>query len=391
MPARASGGDYPDIALDGAGGLFVVSQGTPASLFAYSAAGFGAVSYDFDDGGASPQIAGSSSLPFLAWKGGSAYGELQATTFSGTTFGTIDDLGPVYTYAYDLELLYAATSGTAIAFYSNDQDQVFANFFDGVSWQPQLAVATAPNAGIARLARGAIDAQGRAVLVWQQQDGLNGFNDRDAAAALFDGASWQTSQVVGESGTDSAGFVDVAVNGAGQGFAVWGGSHLGVRPLDLGSGWGEAANIDPDETWLEDMVAIAVNEAGQAVLAWEEQKLYDFVPHLIAAIYDPEAGWSAPQELQASSYLTGQPSVAIDAGGRAVVAWTSSPGLVAAHYTASVGWGKSVSVYSGIANSNGGPSTPRIAIDGDTVFLVWGDRNGSGEASLFAARASLPP
>ncbi|HEX6271478.1 MAG TPA: hypothetical protein VFZ53_00490, partial [Polyangiaceae bacterium] len=333
-------GRYPDILPDGMDGLYVVAHGNPAYLFDYTPTGWSETALEFAPSAGSPQIAGDPESPFIQWRRTT---NLQVTTFDGAAFGTSVDIAPLGNAPGDMELLASAETGTAVVFHSDDSS-VYAYDFDGTTWNGRT-IGTGPNDGIARVARGTMDASGRAAVVWQQQDGVNGFNDREAAGALFDGTSWLPSEVIGDPGSatfQGVGFVDIDVNAAGKGFAVWGSERLWVMPVDLAVGWGEPAPIDADVRWLEDWPRVAVNEAGQAVLAWYEQEVNIFDPRLVASIYSPGSGWSAPQVLM--NDVTPETKVAIDESGRAVVAWLGGAsvalrGVFAAHYTPSGGWG----------------------------------------------------
>ena len=377
-------GSYPEILPDGMGGVYVVAHGNPAYLFDYAPDGWSELSLEYQTSAGSPKLAGDSAEPLLLWRRSTT---IQATTFDGTGFAPVVDVGPLADAFSDVELLASATSGTAVAFYTDDTN-VYAHDFDGTAWSTQQTIGTGPNEGIARVARGTMDDMGRAAVIWQQQDGVNGFNDREAAGAIFDGTSWQPARVLGDPGNgvfQGVGFVDVDVNSAGKGFAVWGEERLWVMPVDLAVGWGEAAPIDADTRWLEDWTRVAVNEAGQAVLAWYEQEVNVFSPRLVASTYAPGSGWSAPQILMQG--VAPETKVAIDESGRAVVAWLGSGGVIATHYTPSGGWGETVRVvYSGLRLTG-----PEVSIQGDTVFLVWGesDTNRTVER-LVASTATLP-
>jgi hypothetical protein len=381
-------GRYPVVLPDGMDGLYVVAHGNPAYLFDYTPSGWSEMALEYQTSAGSPKIGGDSDAPLILWRRSTT---IQATTFDGDVFAPIVDVGPLAATFSDVELLASATTGTAVAFYTDDTN-VLANDFDGTTWSEQQTIGTGPNDGIARVARGAMDASGRAAVIWQQQDGVNGFNDREAAGALFDGTSWGPPRVLGDPGSEvfqGVGFVDVAVDSTGKGYAVWGSERLWVMPVDLAVGWGEAVAIDADTRWLEDWPRIAVNEEGGAVLAWYEQEVNIFSPRLVASIFTPGSGWSAPQVLMQG--VQPETKVAIDDSGRAIVAWLGTigagRGVLATHYTPSGGWGQTVRVVYSELNLTG----PEVSIQGDTAFLVWAeaDTNVTVER-LVATTATLP-
>lgn len=162
-------------------------------------------------------------------------------------------------------------NGTAIASWIRDvsgQNRVQASVFSNGSWSapanvsPQNAVVANPNV--------AINDKGVAVAAWMQKDENNHFQiqaNRFTAGAF--GASKQVS--VGTS-YDATGEMDVAVDGNGKFWAAYqvtdNGALNQVRVLrDNGAGayGAQYSSLSDSTSFAPD---IAVNNAGQAVLAW---------------------------------------------------------------------------------------------------------------------------
>lgn len=153
--------------------------------------------------------------------------------------------------------------------------------------------------------------------------------------------------------------------------------------------WGAASELEAADPSAS-VPRLAVNAAGQAVVAWLQSDGADV--RVWSRIYDPTTGvWSTARPLSAASATApGRPDVAIDPAGTAIVAWTQGYDLSASRYVAGSGWVVAASV----ASSPGadGVSAPRVAVDpAGNVLALWTEFqlgppiSSSLHANLFSA------
>lgn len=191
------------------------------------------------------------------------------------------------------------------------------------AWLAQADLtATGENASVPAVA---MNGAGDAVVAWQRASGTGFF----AQASLRDaGTNFSTPLELGPAGFEELGPPQAAIDGAGTAIVVWqrfdamstntvvqaairpaGGSFGAPVPL---SATGSGA-VHPQ---------IAMNAAGDAVVAWE---------HLVGqtmavqAVVRPAGGtFSAPVDLSAAGLSGPLPRVAIDGAGNATVVWTQA-------------------------------------------------------------------
>jgi hypothetical protein len=218
-------------------------------------------------------------------------------------------------------------------------------FVDG-AWAAAERVSDAPSAPgqlYAWRPRAGIDAQGRALVAWNQ--------GADVMGARFDGAGWGAPFLV--SGGDAyASWADAAVSADGSAVVVWsqdtkpfdpgqsGGGptipNVWARSFD-GAGWGSPQRIgNSDLADYEgcERAAVVMDGAGRAFAIWEEHRGEG--NRIVSARLDPAVpAWSAPAVLAASSAPTDHlsfPSIAAGGGGSAFAVWRPDvPGEPVSH------------------------------------------------------------
>lgn len=179
------------------------------------------------------------------------------------------------------------------------------------------------SAGGASQPKVAVDAQGRALLVWRQLE----------AGQLID--------------------------------RLWGSLY---RP---GGGWSAPQRLEANSGSVRDIRVAIDKNSGRAVVAWTQLSspgAYD----LWALQVDPSTGWGTPALLETGSGTVGFASTGIDANGNAVAVWSQiGPAtrfsIYANRYTAGGGWGTAALI-----------ETDEVVgtVDGDPAVVVA----GSGEA-----------
>ena len=146
------------------------------------------------------------------------------------------------------------------------------------------------------------------------------------------GSSWAPPEPL-DAAVGSINSVEIAMNADGDAIAVWSSRvEPGFDARDYSvwaarftprSGWGTATKLgSADGRQGASQPAIAVNDEGQAVVAWEEWASDDddqSAEGVWVTRFDPETQWEAPVLLGAAGYSA---TVALNDNGQAVVAWT---------------------------------------------------------------------
>ncbi len=254
-----------------------------------------------------------------------------------------------------------------------------ADFSPETGWSAPRAVEQ--GTGPVGLARVAVDAQGHALVVYQQRD--------DTAASVWAvrrvaGGGWGSPLRLEASAAPVAPVL--SADAAGNALAAWVAVEAdGTRSL-------RARRFSPQGAWAAvEPVAALVDEASPSVAlsadgsatAVFRRRAEDGSLSILARRFVPGTGWGAESLLGRGSPTWGEVAVAMDRWGRALVAWTglggSGPVLRLARYTVEAGW-QEVDVATGRATQ------PVVGADGQGNFhLLWVE-NLSGEDRVRAAR-----
>lgn len=230
-------------------------------------------------------------------------------------------------------------------------------------------------------ARVAVDAQGHALVLFQQRDGATA---SVWAVRRVAGVGWGSPLRL-EASVAPVGPV-LTADGAGNALAAW----VAVETDGTRSVW--ARRFNPQGSWAAvESVAALVDEAAPAVAlsadgsatAVFRRRAEDGSLSILARRFVPGAGWEAEALLGRGSPTWGEVAVAMDRWGRALVAWTglggSGPVLRLARYTSETGW-QEVDV------ATGGATQPVVGADGQGNFhLLWVE-NVSGEDRVHSVR-----
>ena len=167
----------------------------------------------------------------------------------------------------------------------------------------------------------------------------------------------------------------IAYNGAGV--AISSGAVLTVSPVPaVAKAWGTAALIETDNVGNAENVQVAVNTSGEAVAVWQQPDSTSINIH--AARYSPATGWHTPEPIDTEPETSQQPAVAIDAQGNAFVVWLRSEGssnsVWARRFTAQGGWGSPVLLETGLGDAG----NPQVAVDGsgNAIVVFWQQEGG---------------
>ncbi len=221
----------------------------------------------------------------------------------GTTLSTAGDAGSP-------RLLFDG-SGNALMVWtqcSNGSSSVWVSRLraNSAGWAPAQQLSPAL-AGSARQPDLAVDQAGNALVVWQQSDGRSYHADGWAAYYAADRDSWSSAALVSD-GVNNAYGLRVALNPAGQGLLAWeqergDGSAIDAQPVDVwvrqvgtAGSWGTGSIVSAsgghaDTAYVYGRLALAVNAAGNAAVLWSRRLLPSLPMVVQAALFQPSGGW----------------------------------------------------------------------------------------------------
>ncbi len=272
-------------------------------------------------------------------------------------------------------------NGNALAVwrrYDGSRYNIWANRYTaGSGWGTAELIET-DNAGDASDPQIALDANGNALAVWDQSDGIRFSIWANRYTA---GSGWGTPELIENDNAGGAYFPQIAIDASGNALAVWkqfdgSRNNIWANRYTPGSGWGTAELIETDDAGDARYPQIALAANGNALAVWLQ---FDGTRNNIwANRYTPGSGWGTPELIEtddASNAYT--PQIAIDASGNAMAVWRQSDGsrynIWANRYTPGSGWGAAGTIESG----TGDAYDPQIALDTNgNALAVWLQSDG---------------
>lgn len=191
-------------------------------------------------------------------------------------------------------------------------------------WQAPRRI-DADAAGTSRSPAVAMDADGNAIALWLQSDGLS-FGVY--ANRYTRGGSWGTPKRIDADPDGDAEDVTVGFDGEGNALALW--KQLGRTDVDIwasryvpGEDWGEAERIETNDEGDAVSPRLAVSANGDAVAVWLQSDGFRY--DVWSNAYEGNLGWGIaeqvdrdPTDPQSGAHLR----LAIDASGNAMAVWT---------------------------------------------------------------------
>ena len=231
----------------------------------------------------------------------------------------------------------------------------------------------------------AVDASGNAYVVWEDfRGGVSGdiyFSHRPA------GGSWGANvRVDDDAGTALQGYPSIAVDGGGNGYAVWQDHRNGrrdiyfsYRPAEGSSGANVRVNDDAGPAW-QAHPSITVDGGGNAYAVWKERRNGDSD---IYSSYRPVGGsWSASTRLNDDVGFADQmrPSLAMDPMGNAYAVWqdgrNGNNDIYFSYHSVGGSWGANIRVDDDAGTSEQENPSITVGLSGN-AYAVWEDsRNG---------------
>jgi hypothetical protein len=300
-------------------------------------------------------------------------------------------LVPVGAWAIGWEPLTPALNGTGAAIGQpsvavDDAGNVYAAWTEGglmevskrpvggVLEQPQTLDASDKTSHAADIG---VDGAGNAVVVWVETVNADTHVIRQARRAASASAFGQPSDVP-VSQTSAWDTPSLAVNRAGQAVLAvqTPDTGVGIAGLSAGSATGGfTASPTPYSEGPNTSIfppEAAINEAGDAVAAW---RAFDSGSHRMHAVYRPRGGiFGATVENVAppSSTPRFNPAVAIDSQGRAMAVWDEGGAGAVRSFARSAGAGGAWASVSDLDSQQSGGAVPVVAFDStDTALAAW--------------------
>lgn len=184
---------------------------------------------------------------------------------------------------------------------------------------------------LASLPRVAVAADGRAFVVWQQNEGMlrSLWSSAGAAGAAWSAGSGLTEQGVARQFNEPV----LAMNPAGQAVLAWGDarssfSQVFVRRYDTATGsWGSEQQASIDSLLQHTEQRVAIDGQGRTTVVWRGSSAN---PHAFARSLDSASRWlDSPVRIDSPvGDASFDPQVAVDGAGTLITVWTQFSGGV---------------------------------------------------------------
>jgi hypothetical protein len=235
------------------------------------------------------------------------------------------------------------------------------------------------NAGTTYCPYVAMDANGNAIAVWEQSDGIR-FNIW--ANCYVPGAGWGTAELIETDNADNADYPRIAMDANGNAIAVWPQSdgirfNIWANRYVPGAGWGTAELIETDNADNADYPHIAMDANGNAIAVWEQSDGIRF--NIWANRYVPGAGWGTAELIETDNEGDAhRPQVALDTNGNALVVWEQFDGsqnnIWANRYISGAGWSTAKLIET---DNEGDAFSPHITMGtSGNAIAVWEQSDG---------------
>lgn len=153
----------------------------------------------------------------------------------------------------------------------------------------------------------------------------------------------------------------------GTHYSIWGNDRAPVR------GWGRAIQIVTDASGHAYNPQMARNEQGSAMAVWVQSNDADKTYNIWSSRYEPGTGWGRATLVETDDAGPAYaPRIAIDGSGNAIAVWQQSDGkrvnIRANRFVAGVGWGSARRIETG--HSNAGEPVVAMDVQGHAL-VVW--------------------
>lgn len=226
--------------------------------------------------------------------------------------------------------LVVSASGRAFIVWTRNGTGVVASQADatgGVWSEPTVLAAGVVSTGVGA-PRVAADANGNAMAVWAQ--GARNTNNQivtNLASKRFANGAWAGSAAALYTPivTNTLAEARIAVNGAGQFAAIWAQPDASIRAVQSNAAgvWTAPLTVRPAITELYSLPEIAIDLTGNMFATWAARANTNAgTPEVWLNQFLPGSGWGQGAVHQTSADATGEPRIAMNDRGQAVMGWT---------------------------------------------------------------------
>jgi hypothetical protein len=273
-------------------------------------------------------------------------------TFATKTWGTAERIGTGTGDAWDPQIAIDA-NGNALAVWQQDGNaggslryDIWSNRYTaGTGWGTATLLET-DNAGSAQAPQIAIYANGDAIAVWAQFDGTYGNIMANRYAV---GTGWGSTPTIIATGPGGRYNPQLAIASNGNAFAVWS-TYVGagINNIDTSlyttGNWGAPVAIGSDTLGSDIHNAkIAFDGSGNAIAVWRQ--VNGTGRNIMANRYTPAIGWGTAAPIEWAGGDADVPQIVFDVSGNALVVWQQTSGsgtnnrIWSNRYTPGAGWG----------------------------------------------------
>lgn len=279
---------------------------------------------------------------------------------------------------------YQATLGAGIVDTSNNAlaEHSWSFYTDGKGWGAPAPIDS--NTGDSYDPRIAQDTNGNTFAIWQQHDGTT--TNIVTSYYTADTQRWSPSAPL-ELAAGGAEAPQIAVNANGDALAIWqqqsgAVSRIMTRSYSTENGWAFTRAMDTNASNAL-KPEVALNASGNAMMVWmQEDNAHEY--HVMARLYTPASNIVGPvMQINSAGDTAFAPQVAIDATGNALAVWQQHDGtstnIMANRYVAGSGWGTAAPIES----STGSAFSPKITMDSNNNALaVWRQHDGTHDSIM---------
>ena len=264
---------------------------------------------------------------------------------------------------------------------------ISSRYVPGLGWDTASTIGTSQWEDAPKVA---VDESGNAIAVWVVYPTFTWNGETIVTSVIGSnryevGSGWGDPSLLGINATANATEPQVAVDGSGNGMAVWrqyDGNYRSVwaNRYEAGSGWGTATPIEA-VSGNSSYPQIAMDRDGNAIAVWGR---YDDGPNSIwSNRYEVDSGWGDPTLIETDDGEAYSPQIAIDRSGNAIAVWSAvwsqddgrDSGILSNRYVVGSGWGATTLIE---INNTEHAADPHIVVDGSgNAIAVWRQWNGT--------------
>ena len=299
-----------------------------AAKFTAASTGTWAAATQITANGFSPQIAidtnGNAMAVWKSWNGGTYDIEAKRYVVATSAWETAQLIIDSAAGNADSPQVAFDASGNAMAVWSQwgTSYDIWANrYVAGTGWAGATRIEA--NDREAMSPRIASDAAGNVMAVWTQPDDTNpDLYSNSVYSNRFTAGNWGAAALV-KSGVPFAWESAIAMNSNGDAVVVWeeddgqDGTSIWARNYDVAGVGGTAIRIDDQTTISAQSPQIAIDASGNAMAVWKQSG------SILANRYVAGTGWGIPTDIDTTVTSGGsnQPQIAVDGTGNAIAVW----------------------------------------------------------------------